>query len=227
MKHLCVCTLLVCCTGFASAPPLLPDARPKVIRHRAPAVASSMANPTAEVDVLVEINEAGHVINAAIQRATDPRLAVPCLRAIRKWRYEPARQDGVPIRASFVQPFRFGYVEPEPPPLASAPPLPRRRITPEIPPDLVGQPAEVTVALNLSATGQIEDVQVISSTNARFDEPTVDAALRWTFDPAIREGLPVPSRVHIPFAYLGDAQKSPRSGPVVQVAKRVAPAATP
>ena len=218
MKLSCICTILAIST-LAAAPSMQLDTLPKVLRQRAPNIPSTIENSPAEVEVLVEINEVGDVINASIKSATDPRLAVPCLKAIRKWRYEPAQKDGAPVPASFVQPFRFGQTAPEPAAVASAPPRARRRIAPIIPEGLERQEAQVMIAINLGADGRIEDVQVIESTNPLFEEATVDAALQWTFTPAIQSGFPVSSRVHIPFHYLGDPHENVQPGALVQVAK--------
>ena len=216
MKRLLTCAIL-CSAALAAAPSPQLDELPQVLHRRAPSIPPSLVDLPARVEVWVEINETGHVINAAIQSATDPRLAVPCLQAIRKWRYSAPLMDGAPVSATFVQPFYFGPSPPASPPPVSTPPRARLRIAPLIPEGMENQEAEVTIAINLSADGEIEDIQVVSSTHPLLDEATVDAARRWTFAPAIEDGFPVPSRVHVPFHYLGKAGPSPKPGSVVRV----------
>ncbi len=188
--------------GFAAGPSPEPvDIAPRVLKHRLPAVSAAARRAEAEVELWVEINAQGQVINAAVSRATDPSLAMPCLRAIRDWRYAPAYRDGAPVPTAFVQPIHFGADGTTTITIASAPPRVRRRVSPEVPAELAHLDAEVTVALSVDRTGTVTDVAIVRSDAADLNDLTVDAALQWTFKPAIREDMPVTSKVYVPFHY--------------------------
>ncbi len=60
------------------------------------------------VQVTVTVSEAGHVIDARIERCNAPdAMCESALAAARKWTFRPATRYGSPVRASLVLPFRF------------------------------------------------------------------------------------------------------------------------
>lgn len=67
-----------------------------------------------------------------------------------------------------------------------------------------GLEGEVLVKVSIDETGKVTDAQVERSTADRdLIESALSAATKWTFDPAIRYGSPVPSSIVIPFSFKG------------------------
>ena len=53
-------------------------------------------------EVLISIDETGHVVDARITRASDPNYDRQVLDAARQWRYTPAMRNGVPLPSEKV-----------------------------------------------------------------------------------------------------------------------------
>lgn len=65
-----------------------------------------------------------------------------------------------------------------------------------------GISGKVVLRVEVDATGAVGDVSVLSSTPAGvFDEASIAAAKRWTFEPARRNGTAVASALKIPMTY--------------------------
>ncbi|WP_221029167.1 energy transducer TonB [Actomonas aquatica] len=181
--------------------------RPRVLDFSRPSVPADIYRSGAEVDLYVEINESGRVIHAAVQRATDPGLAVPCLRAVRNWRFAPVLKNGFPARVRFIQPLRFGSRDMAAMTAASHPAQARRRVTPHLPSELADRAGEVLIAFSVTAAGDVADVTVVESTDPSLNDATIDAALRWRFRPALQEGYHVATRIFVPFEFKGTGSR--------------------
>ena len=76
-----------------------------------------------------------------------------------------------------------------------------------------GISGKVVLQVNVNAEGRAAGVAVISSTPAGvFDAVSVAAARQWTFEPARRNGKPVPSALKIPLTFALD-EPEPASAP--------------
>ncbi|MDX2186549.1 MAG: energy transducer TonB [Opitutaceae bacterium] len=53
----------------------------------------------------------------------------------------------------------------------------------------------VVVGLSVSTSGQVMDARILSSTNRVFEKPVLDAAQKWKFQPAMKDGVAVNSTV--------------------------------
>jgi protein TonB len=54
---------------------------------------------------------------------------------------------------------------------------------------------EVTVAYTVTAQGDVRNVAVVSSSYRAFERPTLAAIRHWKFNPAVKDGVPVSTRV--------------------------------
>jgi TonB family protein len=72
---------------------------------------------------------------------------------------------------------------------------------------------KVVLLIDLDATGRPTHVEVAESEPAGvFDAATVETAYQWRFDPEIRDGKPVPSRVRVPVTFEPDkGEQTPAS----------------
>lgn len=181
------------------------DPRPRVIQFSRPSVPAGTYGSAVEIDLLVEIDESGHVIYAAVQRATDPTLAAPCLQAVRHWRFAPALRNRQPTRSRFIQPLRFGTRDSACLTAASHAAKPRRRVEPQVPAELAHLTGEVMVALEVDGTGTVTQSAIADSSAPQLNALTLAAARRWTFRPALEEGRHVATTVYLPFSFTGSA----------------------
>jgi TonB family protein len=77
-----------------------------------------------------------------------------------------------------------------------------------------GKSVSVNVSLAISPTGKVEAARVLDSTDPRFNQAAVDAALRWLFHPAFGEAGPRLSFVVAPMVFVGNADAQPVPPPI-------------
>ena len=59
------------------------------------------------VYVLFVVSERGKVENPRVWQSTDPALERPALAAVKKWRFEPGKRNGKPVRFRMRCPITF------------------------------------------------------------------------------------------------------------------------
>jgi protein TonB len=74
---------------------------------------------------------------------------------------------------------------------------------PMYPSEMRGKKVEglVTIICIVDATGKVANLRVESSSNPAFEKPALDAVKQWKFEPALRGGQRVESRLHIPIRF--------------------------
>ena len=77
-----------------------------------------------------------------------------------------------------------------------------------------GASAVVALVLTLDETGQVTDVSVASSAGNDFDQAAIAAAKELKFEPALREGKPVASKIPFRFQFEPQAAAAPVNVPV-------------
>lgn len=66
-----------------------------------------------------------------------------------------------------------------------------------------GERGDVIVLVKVDASGGVTDVDLVSSSqHRRLDRAALAAARRWRFEPAVRDGQPVPAELRIPFSFV-------------------------
>ena len=70
-----------------------------------------------------------------------------------------------------------------------------------------GTEGTVWVKIWIDEKGVPKETQVMKSENEIFNQPSIDAAMKWKFEPAILKGKPVAVWVTIPFKFKLDAEK--------------------
>jgi len=168
-----------------------------------PSVSGSLTANPGEVQLLVDVNEFGYVTSARVNKSTNPLLNEPCLEALRRWRFQPAQQDGVPVSASFILPFKFGNDTFDMSPGITAHPKPRREVAPVVPESLQHVSGLVTVAVQLDHQGKITGTEVIRSSHEELNAAALGAVQQWEFSPAYVNGKAVPGKVYVPFEFVG------------------------
>jgi len=73
---------------------------------------------------------------------------------------------------------------------------------PTLTPKLAKQgPATVYVMFIVTAQGNVQNPMVQKSTNPEFNQAAVSAVKRWKFDPGMKDGEPVSSRMRVPISF--------------------------
>lgn len=83
------------------------------------------------------------------------------------------------------------------------PPVPVKTPPPKHPDNLRrdGVSGIVTVAIIISASGEVKEASINKSTHKDFETPALDAVKRWKFKPAKKDGADIPSKVIVPLHF--------------------------
>ena len=107
-------------------------------------------------------------------------------------------------------PTRHATTEAPPPPVYAdwlggnvESPTPVQTVSPEYPYEMrrAGLTGLVNVQCLIDEFGKARELKVADTTDYRLISPTLSALDKWTFKPGLREGMPVTTRVAIPFIY--------------------------
>ncbi len=90
------------------------------------------------------------------------------------------------------------------------PPRVTHRVDAVYPPDLErsGQAGRVELDVTVSTEGRVVGVDVALSAGAEFDTAAIAAVRGWRFEPAVRDGVQVASRIRVPFEFTPPAPAS-------------------
>lgn len=126
----------------------------------------------------------------------------------RLWKFHPATSDGNPVasRASVVALYRAPILfdaEPPPPHRVSRPsgevPYPTYTVTPTYPPNALFE-GIVAVEVEVDAQGAVSHAQILSSSQG-FQEAALEAARKFRFQPAEREGRAISAYAIVIFGF--------------------------
>jgi RNA polymerase sigma factor (sigma-70 family) len=82
-------------------------------------------------------------------------------------------------------------------------PRPISRQAPRYPAELrnAGTTGEVVIEFVVNESGLVQDLKVVRSTHAEFEEPALEAIAAWKFSPGIKGGQPVNVRMQVPIVF--------------------------
>src|SRR5208283_2317739 len=86
---------------------------------------------------------------------------------------------------------------------ATEPPVPVRMVPPEYPYELKrnGVTGIVTLTFEVDEKGNVVDPKVQKSSNPGFEQPALDAIVKWKFKPARKDGVPVRMKIGVPLQF--------------------------
>lgn len=179
----------------------LVDSRPSPIKKHEPVLPLALEKRKGDAWLLLYVDEHGYVATAETLKASDSELAKHAREAALDWKFKPAMKDGVPVASKVSVPFRFtgGLLLAERP--VDKRPKAKRRVSPILPKGLSKSSGYVRVMLELDSRGNVLDARAKQSSRADLEGPTLEAAMKWKFSPAVRNGDPVPSTILIPFNF--------------------------
>ncbi len=84
------------------------DQKPRPVFQPSPRLSSQLRRRApATVYVIFIVDENGRVVQPKVQRSTDPAFERPALNAIQRWRFEPGKRGGEPVRFRMRVPITF------------------------------------------------------------------------------------------------------------------------
>jgi len=186
---------------------------PKVVEQVKPDYPYELRRSKLRGEVLLdfEVSVEGRVAKAFVVRSLNPLFDQPALDAIYKWRFEPARRDGIPVRARMQITLQFqhsgewdggrtgltvtnhGDRTKLPPEFRyDVAPKPRGFVLPTYPYALLRD--EVTgkarVRFAVSISGHVIFADVISADRPEFGAALQAAVECYEFEPALKDGRP-------------------------------------
>jgi protein TonB len=87
------------------------------------------------------------------------------------------------------------------------PPVPVRMVPPEYPYELKrnGTTGVVTLVFEVDEKGNVVDPKVQKSSNPAFEQPALDAIVKWKFKPGQKDGVPTKMKIGIPLQFNSDS----------------------
>ncbi len=193
-------------------------------------------------EVLVEfvVTEEGRVTDATIARTNNPAFNEPALEAIRKWTFEPAIRNGKPVKAKMQQPITFDLVGTNaddaytvsggrkgnsklPPELRyDTPPKVRGVIVPVYPYDLRrdGIKGKAAAGMMINEAGQVVRIEIVEATKPEFGQALTAALETFSFDPALKDGKPIPSFLRFEQEFNATEFRDPESERLLSAEKK-------
>jgi periplasmic protein TonB len=86
---------------------------------------------------------------------------------------------------------------------ANEPPVPVRMVPPEYPYELKrnGVTGVVTLTFEVDEKGNVVDPKVQKSTNPGFEQPALEAIVKWKFKPGKKDGVPARMKIGVPLQF--------------------------
>jgi TonB family protein len=182
-----------------------PDATPRLLAVTPviipPAMILKLRDNTTAWGV-VSLDPAGVPQKVVMEPGASDKLLPYIEAALKQWRFAPARKAGQPVAAEFRVAFLFF------PPMSAVPtkhtPPQVLKQEPPVYPSVMrssGIKGEVLLAFVVNALGNVENPVVVRSNNTAFDEPAIEAVLKWKFKPATVDGQPVSTQMSVPIIF--------------------------
>lgn len=187
-----------------------PDELPVVIRRVKPEYPETLLRlgNTGKVNLVFVLTETGEVKDPRVVEATHPDLVGPAIEAMLKWRFQPAKKNGVPVAMKVGQEMFFGFTDgggvesfllpakaPKTAPEAyryDTPPQLKRAVGCVYPHDLLvaGTKGKASVLFVVDELGYPQAVTVQEATHPEFGHALKAAMEAWRFEPAQKDGKP-------------------------------------
>lgn len=155
------------------------------------------------------VDKEGDVQNPVVIQSDNPEFDAPALQSVRTWKFTPGTQDGEPVATHMRVPIVFTLdggdrnafqIEERgssklPPELQYDTPAKIRGVQIPVYPYSLrrdGVTGKATVSMVIGPNGHVAAVKVLSADRPEFGLALVAAAEGYVFDPALKDGKPVP-----------------------------------
>jgi TonB family protein len=187
-----------------AANPGTPDGIPRLLAVDLAILPKGVLKPSETVFVLVKLSldESGAIVQAKLEEGIDERVRKTVEAALKNWRFAPARQGGKEVAAEIslsvccLSPWSKNSGEYVPPKVLKV-------VEPEYPYVMAkyGVNAKVTVDFTVDRDGSARNPVIATSDNPAFDEPALEAILKWKFSPGEIDGVRVKVAVRQPIQF--------------------------
>lgn len=155
-----------------------------------------------KVVIRISVSETGS-ITAVEPVSGDPILSKAAVDAVKAWRFKPYIQGGKPISVTVNLPLNFKL-----PAAESLRPEPIKIVKAHYP-DLALEneiQGQVVMRAHITETGDVDDVELVKSTDKSLEKAAMDAVRQWKFKPLITNGnaVAVWTTISSDFAFSGN-----------------------
>lgn len=187
------------------------DAHPRASRRIAPQLDERLEHITGKVVLQASLDAAGHVTDVQARSSSHQELVEPAAAALKGWSFEPATKAGQPVASKVIVPFHFQGAGAFADIAATASeskdvdraPVPVRRATRDLAKAIGSARGEAKLLLVIDENGYVVETQTLETTSDELAAIAREAALQWSFKPAIKDGVAVASKVVQPFSFNG------------------------
>jgi len=152
------------------------------------------------VELAVDVSAEGTPDQVRVSRGVDPDLDQAAVEAVQQWRWEPARKDGEPVSAATTVTINFSLVKKDAPASARAgqdvvKPVLLSKVEPKYTQEARDAKiqGEVEVYVEVGADGRAHNLKIQQGLDPGLDEKALEAIRDWRFQPATKDGQPVPA----------------------------------
>jgi protein TonB len=84
------------------------DQKPQVIYQPSPTLNQKLRRKRpGKVNIIFIVDENGRVVEPRVRNSTDPDFEKPALDAVKRWKFQPGKRSGKPVRFRMLQPVTF------------------------------------------------------------------------------------------------------------------------
>jgi TonB family protein len=153
---------------------------------------------------MVNLDAAGAPQKVILEPGAPDQLLPYVEAALKQWRFAPARKGDQPVAAEVRVAFLF-YPPAAPVPTKQTPPrvIGKSQVPPIYPLAMrkSGIKGHVLVGFVVDNKGNVTNPVVVRSNNPDFNEPAIEAVLKWKFEPATVDGRTVYTRMTVPMNF--------------------------
>ena len=136
------------------------------------------------VELSLTVGVSGAPLGIQVTKSLDPALDQDALEAVGRWKFMPAKQDGVPVETPVSTEVNYRLVGPEPSVRTAASPGPG--IAGALPPGHT-----VTLLVQVGVDGKPSRMQIMRSVGMGMDAKAMDAVSKWAFQPVYQSSQPI------------------------------------
>jgi len=205
--------------------------RPSPIKRITPDLPRQFANINGQVNFLVDLEKDGKIAQITLKETSHEELVGPSVEALNQWKFRPAVSNGKEVASTVVVPFHFNAdysskartirnsMEIN---LVDVQPKPIKKHEPVLPISLAKKKGDAWLLVYVDEHGFVAEADVLKTSSPELGTHAKIAAQQWTFEPAMKDGQPVASKISVPFRFTGGlllAEKKIDRQPKVQKSK--------
>ncbi len=185
------------------------DSPVKFLKRPKPNYPEEMAEKygTLDTKVWAIFNKEGKLILPKFEPALPPDVTKHVREIFKQWRIVPPLSGGQTANLLARFPFklekRVKKAEIYEIDALNVPPKPIKKVSPIYPPELKRQyvQSELLLVFVVLEDGSVEDVGILKMGSPAFAEAAVEAVKQWKFEPGMKDGQPVKTRVRLPLSF--------------------------